>query len=137
MRTTGTFASGTERYVIDSYAWIEYFKEAQRGIMRRSILNLRSNPSLYCFPGEVERGAETPEGADLKVDFMLSRAFEVVELSASIALSAARINRIMRKQRRSWGLADSMIYATALRYRAIVVTGDEHFRDLPNVTMIK
>jgi predicted nucleic acid-binding protein len=43
----------------------------------------------------------------------------------------------MKKEIDGWGLADSIVYATALLKKAEVVTGDEHFKKLKNVLFIK
>jgi toxin FitB len=48
----------------------------------------------------------------------------VVDLTQSLALDAARL---------SLPLADSIIYATARRWGAMLWTQDEHFKKLPNV----
>jgi toxin FitB len=48
----------------------------------------------------------------------------VVDLTQSLALDAARL---------SLPLADSIIYATAMRWGAMLWTQDEHFKKLPNV----
>jgi len=38
---------------------------------------------------------------------------------------------------KGWGLVDSIMLATARVRKMKVVTGDEHFRDLPEAIMIK
>jgi predicted nucleic acid-binding protein len=56
----------------------------------------------------------------------------VVELDAALAFNAARLGA-------ETGLpcADSIIYATARRYRAELWTHDAHFRDLPGVRFVE
>ena len=58
-------------------------------------------------------------------------------LEETIAVESARLNVRMRKEREGWGLADSIVYATASAKKAEVVTGDEHFKKLKNVLFIK
>jgi len=43
----------------------------------------------------------------------------------------------MKKKRRGWGLADSIILCTARVVNGNVVTGDEHFRGLEETIFIK
>ena len=132
------------RYLIDSYAWIEYFRGTKEGERARPYIegSYVIVPTIILaevynkFLKEIEKGNETSDGAKQKLDFMMARG-RVVELDEDIALYAAEINWKMKKIKKGWGLADSIIYATALTYRAAVVTGDEHFRDLPQVIMIK
>jgi predicted nucleic acid-binding protein len=52
-------------------------------------------------------------------------------------VESARLNVKMRKEIDGWGLADSIVYATATIKKAEVVTGDEHFKNLKNVLFIK
>jgi predicted nucleic acid-binding protein len=68
-----------------------------------------------------------PAGA---LSFITERSF-VLPLTQDIALRAADVKH-------SDGLhtVDAIIYATGLQKGAEVVTGDQHFRGLPNVEMI-
>jgi predicted nucleic acid-binding protein len=64
---------------------------------------------------------ERGEQPALEVFGLLSQA-NVVDVDADLATAAARLP-----------LADSIIYARAQRYNAILWTQDEHFQDLPRV----
>ncbi len=66
---------------------------------------------------------ERGEDAALQVASMM-QAGQVVDLDSALALEAAR---------HPLPLADSIIYAAALRHEATLWTHDEHFKDLPNV----
>jgi toxin FitB len=66
---------------------------------------------------------ERGEQPALEVHGLLSLA-NVVDVDAELATAAARL---------PLPLADSIIYATAGRYNAILWTQDEHFQDLPGV----
>jgi len=52
-------------------------------------------------------------------------------LDSSIALAAADLGL-----KTGLGTVDSIIYATARRYDAELVTSDRHFQKLPRVTLI-
>jgi len=133
-----------KKYVIDSYAWIEYFRGSSEGLIAQQYIETTTPILPTIVLAEVynkllrwiETGNETPEGTEKKINFMM-RISEIAELTVDIALKAAEINQQMKKKKEGWGLADSIIYATALLHKALVVTGDEHFRDLPLVIMIK
>nr|MDO8099121.1 hypothetical protein [Candidatus Njordarchaeota archaeon] len=43
----------------------------------------------------------------------------------------------MKKSKRGWGLADSMILRTATAVNGKVVTGDEHFKGLSEAIFIR
>jgi predicted nucleic acid-binding protein len=52
----------------------------------------------------------------------------VIELNADLSLSAAQISR-----KHKLPTADSIIYATSLRYSAVIFSCDKHFKDIPGI----
>jgi predicted nucleic acid-binding protein len=48
----------------------------------------------------------------------------------------ARVGGAVRRDMNEGGIADAIIYATALRNQAKVLTGDAHFRELPEVIFV-
>jgi predicted nucleic acid-binding protein len=56
----------------------------------------------------------------------------VYEVNEEIAVDSAKI-----KHEKKWGLGDSIIYATAKREDAKVLTGDPHFRGLKDVIFLE
>jgi predicted nucleic acid-binding protein len=57
-------------------------------------------------------------------------------LLVPVDLDIARIAGAVRRDMKEGGIADAIIYATALRSRAKVVTGDPHFRGMPDVIFV-
>ncbi len=112
--------------VVDSSGWLEYFTDSERA-------------SLFAFPIEDIENLLVPviciyevfkkvlreRGEDdaLRAVSMM-QAGQVIDLDTGLALEAAR---------HSLSLADSIIYATAMRHDATLWTQDEHFKDLPKV----
>lgn len=124
-------------YVIDSYAWIEYFRGSKAGGRARNYIEEESSatPTIVLAElsrkllREVERGVETMEGREVKLKFIAATT-EIVCLTREIAELAGEIDVERRKRVSNWGLADSIILATARIANAKVVTGDKHFTDL-------
>jgi len=54
----------------------------------------------------------------------------VIPLDTGIAEKAGALSHERKKRVKRWGLADSVVLATARECKARIVTGDEHFRDL-------
>ena len=61
----------------------------------------------------------------------------LAHLDEPIAVESAKVLVRLKKEIDGWGLADSVVYTTAIVKKADVVTGDEHFRKLNNVIFIK
>ena len=121
------------KYVIDSYAWIEYFRGTRAGVKARRYIEEENSatPTILIAElsrkllREIEARRETPEGRRVRLKFIRASTL-IVNLTEDIAILAGKIN----VEGRGWGLADSIILATARKSKAKVVTGDEHFRDL-------
>jgi predicted nucleic acid-binding protein len=127
----------TYDYVIDSYAWIEYFKGSAKGENARKYIEDESSATPTIVIAEVSgklmretaAGRETVDGRLARLGFLKSST-TIADLTEEIALRSGEID-VERKQKvHRWGLADSLVLATARIAGAKVVTGDEHFKDL-------
>lgn len=128
------------KYVIDSYAWIEYFMGTQAGKKTKPIIDSseeKITPTI-CLAEVYAKTlkVESQELAEKQRVFIKEKSALAV-LDEPIAVESARIQTKMKKEIDGWGLADSIVYATALLKKAEVVTGDEHFRKLKNVLFIE
>jgi predicted nucleic acid-binding protein len=112
--------------VVDSSCWLEYFTDSDRAHLFAGAIEDTGNLlvpviSIYEVFKKVLR--ERGETDALKVASMM-QAGQVIELECTLALEAAR---------HPLPLADSIIYAVALRHGATLWTQDEHFKDLAHV----
>ena len=128
------------KYVIDSYAWIEYFMGTRMGETVKSLIeNSEEKFTPTICMAEVYGKTLKVESQELaeKQRAYIKEKSALVFLDETIAVESARLNVKMRKEIDGWGLADSIVYATATIKKAEVVTGDEHFKKLKNVLFIK
>jgi len=131
-------------YVIDAYAWIEYFKASKAGEAAKQYIESEDSATPTIVVSEVSRklqseinlGNETREGKFRQLEFIRAST-RIIDLDFEIAAKAGEIDLEMKKKRRGWGLADSIILCTAMVAKGKVVTGDEHFRGLEEAVIIK
>ncbi len=124
-------------YVIDSFAWIEYFAGSKAGeFAKRHIESSDSITPTIVIAELSEKYARLKQDFYNKLKFIMLKS-RTIALSEDIAILAGTINMERKKQVGRWGLVDSIILATARLQNANVVTGDEHFRDLGEAIMIK
>lgn len=128
------------KYVIDSYAWIEYFMGTKAGEKAKLIIDNseeKITPTI-CLAEVYAKTlkVENQELAEKQKTFIKEKS-ALAYLDESIAVESARVQVRMKKEIDGWGLADSIVYATAIVKKADVVTGDEHFKKLRNVVFIK
>jgi len=132
------------KYVIDAYAWIEYFRASKYGEVAKEYVESADSvtPSIVVaevsrkLQKEIEIGNETPDGRLKRLDF-INATSQIVELDFELAVIAGKTDCDMKKKEKGWGLADSIVLCTARSVKGKVVTGDEHFRDLKEVVFIK
>jgi predicted nucleic acid-binding protein len=128
------------KYVIDSYAWIEYFIGSRIGETVKSLIeNSEEKITPTICLAEVYAKTLKVENQELaeKQKTFIKEKSALALLDESIAVESAKLNVRMKKEIDGWGLADSIVYATAMVKKAEVVTGDEHFKKLKNVLFIK
>jgi predicted nucleic acid-binding protein len=128
------------KYVIDSYAWIEYFMGTEAGEKAKPIIESseeKITPTI-CLAEVYAKTlkVENEELAEKQRAFIKEKS-ALAMLDEPIAVESAKVQTKMKKEVDEWGLADSIVYATALLKKAEVVTGDEHFKKLKNVLLIK
>jgi len=120
-------------YVIDSYAWVEYFLGSREGsIAKEYIENGECAISSVTIAELSEKYKRENKDFEKDFHFIIART-KIVELDTKIALLAGEINFENKKKIKNWGMADSIILATAKSLNAKVVTGDGHFRSLNSV----
>lgn len=112
--------------VVDSSAWLEYFADTERADLFEAVLSDPENlvvPVITIYEVFKKVLLERGENEALQIASQM-QVGTIVDLSQSLALEAAR---------HPLPLADSLIYATTLRWDAELWTQDEHFKDLPHV----
>jgi len=128
------------RYVIDSFAWLEYFIGSPKGKVAQEIIDSRADEKFtptICV-AEVYAKSLKNEGetmAETRRNFMRDRS-AVAPLNEGTAVEAAKIDVARKKEVGRWGLADSVVLATARELNAKVLTGDAHFEGLQDVVML-
>jgi predicted nucleic acid-binding protein len=126
-------------FVIDSYVWIEYFRGTKRGEIAKKYIEIENSATPTIVIAELSRKLlyevlakrETMEGRENKLNFIKTSTL-VIELNEEIAILAGEIDIERKKLIKGWGMADSIILATARVKGAKIVTGDQHFKDLKN-----
>jgi predicted nucleic acid-binding protein len=126
-------------YIIDAYAWVEYFEGSGMGEKVKSIIenprnkiitNLVTIAELASF---FERKQKNFEEAKEIIESYSS--FQAIKYE--FAQEVGKLHAKTKKARRHIGLADTFVLQTARKLRGKVVTGDEDFRGLKEAVMIK
>ncbi len=111
--------------LVDSWAWIEYFKGTTAGEKARRCIEGDEKVIVSAINvAEVRlfllRHKRAEEGKLIR--FLLNTSFPV-PISTEIALQAAEA-----KHEKNFGMADAIVLATAKLHDAKIVTGDDDFK---------
>ena len=119
--------------LVDSWAWIEYFKGSQSGLKAKEIIESSQKILLSTInASEIYHFLlkNRPVEAETLIKFVLSSSF-LISVDSSIAIKAAKI-----KYDKKIGLADAIVIATAEENNAMILTGDDDFKNIKNVVYI-
>src|SRR3989344_9035572 len=127
------------KFVIDAYAWIEYFNGTKLGIKVKEILESPNN-SIYTnaitiseLVSSYKRNSRSFE-EEKKILLSLSTIYEI---NLEFAEEAGKLHAGLKKERKHISMADIFALLSARKLNAKVVTGDENFRGLKDVYMLK
>lgn len=128
-------------FVIDTFAWVEYFKGSAKGKIVDEYLNKYSVATPTIVLAELSAFYEKQEIEHSERDLLfITSKTVVVALNEEIAVNAGKIKGIVRKKcsdKKHFGLSDAIILATARKLNAKVLTGDKHFEGLTDAFLLK
>ena len=126
-------------FVIDAYAWIEYFNGTKQG---EKVKNIIENPKNKIFTNAVTVAELASSYRRNKLNFdeekrIILDLSKIYNINLEFAEEAGRLHANIKKERKKIGMADVFILLTAKKLKAKVVTCDEDFIGLKEVFMLK
>ncbi|GHV41157.1 hypothetical protein AGMMS49546_16450 [Spirochaetia bacterium] len=116
--------------IIDSTFWLEYFADTEASNIVSSVIENADElivPTIIIYEVFKKLLLETNE-SDALFAIAHMKQGQVIDLDDELALSAAKISKDHKTP-----MADSIIYATNIKYNCILWTQDKHFSDLKSV----
>ena len=127
------------KYIVDAWAWIEYFRGTEYGAKLNDILEDPTTDIYTCAITVAEiisKTARDNQDVEAAYNMLLSNS-QIIKLDEKISKQAGLIHFKMRQTSKDFGIADAFILAAANKLEAKIVTGDPHFKGLKNAIMIK
>jgi predicted nucleic acid-binding protein len=125
------------RYIIDSFGWIEYFGDGKLTNKYAKFIE-RCSPGSYFTPSIViyevfKKIISVYEEEDaIEAIMHIQNYTTIVDIDPSIAINGAEVS-IQEKL----PMADALIRAVAKNIEAHIITSDPHFKELDNVIFIE
>ena len=126
------------KFIVDSFAWIEYFNGTLRGTKARKIIEKKENElfTLDVCLAEIKFWALQEKTDFREIQKTVRANSAVVESGSNEWLDAAEIKFKERKKHKGFGLIDALLIVKQKQLNAIIITGDKHFEENKNVEMI-
>lgn len=126
-------------YIIDTYAWVEYFIGSKKGETLKKLFLDEENVFLTveCCLAEVNSWCiKNNQDFDtfLKLIKSNSRILIVTERNW---IDSAEERFKQRKSQKDFGLIDSVILVKQRDYNSKIISGDSHFKKLNNVIFLE
>lgn len=124
------------KMLLDSYSWIEFFLGSEKGKKVEQIIEENECfTSIVSIAEIIEWCYKNNKDCNYRIN-IIKQYSKILDLNEEIVLLAGKINFENKKKIANWGMLDSLIYASALLYDLIVLTGDRHFSGLKNAEML-
>lgn len=126
-------------YLLDTYAWIEYFRGSEEGekvkglieqqIIHTSMISIAELSDKYHRENLIDEWRK-------RYEFIISKS-NLLPCSLKIMKNSGFRKLQLRKKSQSIGLVDAIIIETAIQHNLIIVSGDQHFEKVDKVYFLK
>ncbi len=126
-------------YLLDSYAWVEYFMGSGKGEKVRVLFAAEGNEFLTaeCCLAEI-KGWSLRENRPFEQLFRIIRAnSRIVAVTEHDWIDAAQERHEQRKTQPDFGLIDAVLLVKQKEFNGTIVSGDRHFEKLKGVVFLK
>ena len=130
-----TTPSASKFFIVDSSGWVEYLGGGSKETAFASYFSDANRvllPTIVVY--EVHKKILREKGktpADLFLSHAFSFGARIVDLDLELSIAASVISL-----EKGLPMADAIIYASAQRHRAQLITSDAHFHGLTDVTVL-
>ena len=134
-----TMPDSKPTYILDTYAWVEYFIGSDKGQIILDLFKKEHNTfiTLECCLAELKAWA-LREDLDFNTIYDIVRKNSLIQsISIEEWLEAASIRHEMRKTRKRFGLIDALLLAHQKKFGGIIVTGDQHFEGISDIIYLQ
>lgn len=127
----------TSKYVIDSWAWIEYFDATQYGLKAREIIEKHEIFTSAITVSElVSKFMKERRDPDEMVNALASLS-RIINIDINLARGIGMVHYQVKRTNPNFSFGDAAVLYTARSLNAKVLTGDPDFKGLKEAEMLK
>lgn len=126
------------KYIIDSYAWIEYFEGTDLGKKVKEIVENKDNEIITNILNISElsnfferKGLEFDKAYKIIISLSKIYKFDIL-----FSKEAGKLCAQIKKDIKNFGLIDAFVLLTAKKINAKILTGDKHFKSFKEAIIL-
>ena len=126
------------QYILDTYAWIEYFIGSKKGEAVRDLIKSNKN-TLFTIENCISELVQWC----LEENINISKVLNIVRINSEIIsvdlddwIEAVKIKFHKRREIKDFGLMDAIILVKQEKFNCKIITGDKHFKNLSDVLFL-
>lgn len=125
-------------YIVDSWAWVEYFIGSKAGFILKRLLDNKNHKfiTMECTASELKSYCLRTNKDFRQMYNVLKRNSIVLPVLLNHWLKAAEIRFDLRNKIKDFGLIDSILLAKQKELKCTIISGDPHFKNLKNVIYV-
>ena len=125
-------------YIIDSWAWIEYFTGSKAGLILRNLLDNKNHKfiTIECTVAELKSYCLRTNNDFSQIYNVLKRNSIILPVLTNHWLESAEIRHEIRKRVNDFGLIDAILVSKQNELKCKIVSGDPHFKGLKNIVYL-
>ncbi len=126
-------------YIIDSYAWVEYFIGSKKGeILQKLFLDEKNQfLTVECCLAEIKGWAIKNNQNFGKLYNIIHANSNIVEVTEHNWIDAAVERFEQRKTRKNFGLINAVILTKQKELNCMIISGDKHFKGIKGVVFLE
>ena len=122
----------SDKIVIDTYAWIEYFRGSDEGLKAKKFIEddfELFTPSIVIAELSDKYRREDITEWEIRKRYIKLKT-KMLYLDENVADKAGELKQELKKKYKDAGLADAIVFAHSLDVEARILTGDKHLKNL-------
>ncbi len=126
------------KFVLDTFAWIEYFNGSESGKKVSEIIESEEN-DIFSSIITIAEVSSILKRNEKDVELGCKRMIDISKvyfISPEFAKEAGILHAETRKDIKDFGLADAFVLLTARKLDAKILTGDPHFKGFKEAILI-
>jgi hypothetical protein len=125
-------------YIIDSYAWVEYFNGSKKGEILKKLFSEEKNKffTVECCLAEIRGWAIKNNQNFENILVIIKSNSDILSINEDNWISAGVERSNQRERHKDFGLIDSILLVKQNQLKCYIITGDLHFKGLKNIIFL-